>query len=72
MAKASLSKSSSKLNLTRRQTYVFQKIIFVGNQMAELLARLEFKITHPARVKEATKLAKRWSSLMIQLAKLLS
>ena len=71
MAKSSLSKTTQKLNLTRRQTLLFQQIILAGNQMAELLAQLEFNIIQPARMKEAGKLAKQWSDLMVSLIKIL-
>lgn len=70
MAKNSLPVNSSKLNLTRRQAALFQKIILAGNQMAELLAQLEFRYIQPTKVKEANKLIKRWSNLMVQLAKM--
>lgn len=68
MADNSLSKSRSKLNLTRRQISIFQKIILLGNQMAEMLADLEFRAIEP---KVAIKLAGRWSKLMVQLVKIL-
>jgi hypothetical protein len=71
MAKSSLPRNSSKLNLTRQQTLLFQKIILVGNQMAELLAQLEFRLIQPAKVREADKLVRRWSDLMTKLAKMI-
>jgi hypothetical protein len=72
MAKKILPKNSFKLNLTPQQISLFQKIILTGNQMVELLsAQLEFSLTQSARIKEANKLIKRWSNLMVQLAKML-
>lgn len=71
MAKSSLPRNSSKLNLTRQQTSLFQKIILVGNQMAELLAQLEVRLIQPAKVREANKLVRRWSDLMTKLAKMI-
>ncbi len=71
MAKGSLSKTTHKLNLTRRQTLLFQQIILAGNQMAELLAQLEFHFVQPMKVKKADKLIKHWSNLMIRLVNML-
>jgi hypothetical protein len=71
MAKSSLPKNSSKLNFTRRQAELFQKIILAGNRMAELLAQLEFRLIQPAKAKEADKLIKKWPDLMMQLAKMI-
>lgn len=65
MANSSLSKSTSKLNLTREQSYLFRDIISAGNQMADMLAELEHRAVKP---KIITRLVKRWSKLMVRLA----
>lgn len=68
MPKSIVPKCTSKLNLTRRQTSLFQKIILVGNQMSEMLAELEFRAVQP---KAAKKLSERWCRLMARLVKML-
>jgi hypothetical protein len=68
MAKPSLPKKSSKLNISRRHTELFQEIILVGNNMSDFIATLEDKISLP---KSAIKLARKWQDLMVRLAKLL-
>jgi hypothetical protein len=68
MAKLSVSKSTSKLNLTRRQTEIFQKVILVGNQMSEVLSTLEEKGLLP---KASVKLVQKWQSLMMKLVNIL-
>lgn len=68
MTKSSLSKSTSKLNLTRRQLEVFQKIILVGNQMSEALSALDKKMMMP---KTSAKLVQKWQDLMIRLVNML-
>lgn len=71
MARNSLPGNSSQLNLTRRQKVLFRKIIATGNQMAELLAQLEFRYIQPTKLKEANRLINKWSDLMVQLAKMI-
>jgi hypothetical protein len=68
VAGSSLSKTTSKLNLSRRQTELFQQIILVGNRMSDLLSALEDKISLP---KNSGKLSRSWQDLMIRLAKML-
>lgn len=68
MSKHSLSKTSSKLNLTRRQIELFQKMILIGNQMSEALSALDRKGLVP---KNSAKLARKWGDLMVQLVKML-
>jgi hypothetical protein len=68
MAKLSLSKKSSKLNLSRRHAELFQEIILVGNNMSDLISSLENKISLP---KSTIQLARKWQDLMVRLALLL-
>jgi hypothetical protein len=68
MAKLSLSKKSSKLNLTRRHAEIFQEMILIGNHMSDFIASLEKKISAP---KSSIQLARKWKFLMVRLAKLL-
>ena len=58
----------AKLNLTRRQADLFQKIILIGNRMSDTLSELDRKMLLP---KEAAKLISKWGNLMVKLAKML-
>jgi len=71
MAKSSLPRNSSKLNLTKYQISLFQKMIYVGNQMVELLAELETGVIRPTMLKRAKKLIKKWSDLAVSLVNIL-
>ncbi|MBA2653738.1 MAG: hypothetical protein H0U71_01565 [Gammaproteobacteria bacterium] len=68
MAQKIVSKRSSKMNLSRHQVALFQKIIFVGSQMAGLINQANGQSVLP---KMATRYAQKWSDLMVQLAKTL-
>ncbi|MBA2655296.1 MAG: hypothetical protein H0U71_09585 [Gammaproteobacteria bacterium] len=68
MTKSSVSKSTSKLNLTRRQIEIFQKIILVGNEMSDALSALDKMMLLP---KDSSKLIRKWQDLMIRLVNLL-
>jgi hypothetical protein len=69
MARSSLSNSPAKLNLSRRQIILFQKIIIVGNQMSKALGcQRDGAISSP---KNGAKISKRWNNLMVQLVKML-
>jgi hypothetical protein len=68
MARSSLANSSSKLNVSRRQTALFQKIILAGNHMAKELNHLNEQSLLPKRTK---KLARRWGGLMVELVEML-
>lgn len=68
MAINSLSKSSPKLNLTRRQAELFQRIILVGNRMSDTLSALDKTMSLP---RDAAKLVHKWQKLMITLANML-
>ena len=67
MAKDSLYKNTSKLNLTHHQASLFQRAILIGNQMSEMLAELEFRTVQP---KTAKKLSDRWCRLMVRFVKI--
>ena len=58
----------AKLNLTRRQADLFQKIILIGNRMSDALSELDRKMLLP---KESAKLITKWGKLMVKLAKML-
>ena len=58
----------AKLNLTRRQADLFQKIILMGNRMSDALSELDRKMLLP---KESAKLITKWGKLMVKLAKML-
>jgi hypothetical protein len=67
MARSSLANSSSNLNLSRRQTELFQQIICVGNKMSKVMDP-----NHPLPMPaDRAKLARKWSHLMVELAKML-
>ena len=68
MARTSLSNSHQKLNLSRRQTLLFQHIILTGNRMVTVLNRPEVQATQP---KYITKLHKTWGKLMVDLVKMI-
>jgi hypothetical protein len=60
MARGSLANPSSNLNLSRRQTELFQQIILLGNQMSKVL-----NPKHPLPMPEdRAKLRRKWSNLM--------
>jgi len=66
-ARGSLANSFSNLNLSRRQTALFQEIILVGNQMSRII-----NLEHPLPVpKDRAKLGRKWCNLMIALANML-
>lgn len=65
MAQKIVTKRSSKLNLSRRQVALFQKVIFVGSQMAGMINHSQ---QHSVIPKNATKYAMEWGDLMFQLA----
>ena len=65
MAQNSLPKRSSKLNLSRRQIALFQKVILIGSQMAGVINASSHHFDLP---KSATRYAQEWSELMVQLA----
>jgi hypothetical protein len=68
MAKCSLQKKSSKLNLTESQSTLFQKIILAGNNMADALNVLEYRKLLP---RQFFGLSKQWANLMSELADIL-
>jgi len=64
MARGSLANSFSNLNLSRRQTALFQEIILVGNQMSRGMRHY-----HPLPVSEdRARLGRKWLHLMVSLA----
>lgn len=63
MVRSSVSKSSSKLNLSRRQTDLFQRIILVGNQMAKAM-----RPRHQLPAPDREKLKRKWDDLTVELA----
>lgn len=65
MAQKIVTKRSTKLNLSRRQVALFQKIIFVGSQMAGIL---NHSSEHAVMPKSGTRYATEWGDLMVQLA----
>jgi hypothetical protein len=65
MASGIVSKRTSKLNLSRRQVALFQKIILVGSQMAGIIIDSGDSAMLP---KGAAKCAQKWGDLMVQLA----
>ena len=67
MAKVSLSKKVPKLNLTRRQIFIFREIIELGNQMAGFLKKHEQNIDGIDDFQEAKRLATEWGALMVSL-----
>jgi hypothetical protein len=68
MASSILANRPSKLNLSRRQAALFQRIILSGNKMAETLNHFDSMYTLP---KSALRPSRQWSHLMVQLAKTL-
>ena len=70
MRNHSVAKSApkAKLNLTRRQADLFQKIILMGNRMSDALSELDRKMLLP---KESAKLIVKWGKLMVKLANML-
>ncbi|TAK77990.1 MAG: hypothetical protein EPO11_01900 [Gammaproteobacteria bacterium] len=68
MARSILANSSSKLNLSHRQTEILEQLIMAGGQMAKSLEYLDSHFCLPAH---AVKPAKRWAKLVMQFAKLL-
>jgi hypothetical protein len=56
------------LNISRRQTALFQRTILAGNRMAEALISLDKQSSLP---KSAAKSAKRWGDLMVELVEVL-
>ena len=64
MAEKIVTKRSSKLNLSRRQVALMQKIIFVGSQMAGLINQSG----NEALPKAAARYAQEWGDLMVKLA----
>jgi hypothetical protein len=72
MARSSLAKSSSKLNLSRRQTELLRKIISVGNQMSELMYPDRSLPVPKDRAKLERKLGQAWSNLIVAFAKTLT
>jgi hypothetical protein len=68
MAKRSLQKNSSKLNLTDSQSTLFQKIILAGNDMADALKVLEYRKLLPRQFFD---LSQQWAKLMGELVNIL-
>jgi hypothetical protein len=67
MAGASLSKSSAKLNLSRRQSALLHNILVAGNQMATALSYLD---SQPLLPTERAILVHNWAKLLMDLANL--
>jgi len=68
MDRYNLSKSTPKLNFSRRQAELFQQIILVGNKMSDALSALDQKLLLP---KKTAKLVRKWQDLMVKLANML-
>ncbi|TAK73739.1 MAG: hypothetical protein EPO11_07880 [Gammaproteobacteria bacterium] len=68
MAQDILANSSSKLNLSRRQTAMLQRILITASQMAEILEHCEQQAID---VERAVILSRRWSHLIVEYAKML-